>query len=376
MTRVDEFLELSCLHYGVKPGTTEFSQEYLDGPARWGAAWAMLAAYPELPRVNLATAVVTGEVDEVRRMLTEKPSLVREKFGNEQWEPILFLCYGRIEGVRSAEVLRLLLNAGADVNVSFTDGENLFTPLTGVMGEGEQKPEAVPPHAQAAEMAAMLLDAEAPPVDRQGLYNTALWWDEPAWLETLHARGGDWTEVLPQLLQLAVPRNHLRRAAWLLEHGAEPGKLMVEAARRGLTEMRALLEQHGGRMPELSDSEAYQIAVLAGNREEAGEWLNRRPELRQFSGPLIVAAERGRVDVIEMLNGLGVSLDLSDCGHQGKRAVHAAAAHGQLAVIRKLIELGADIDARDEVFGSTAIRWAEYFGHEEIVRALVQAPER
>jgi hypothetical protein len=376
MMPVDEFLELACLHYGVRPGTAAWDPTFLDGPARWEAAWALLAAHPGLTRACFAAAVVAGDLEEVERALDADPGLARRQFGAEQWEPVLFVCFGRIEGVNSAAVLRRLIAAGADVQVHFSDGENRFTPLTGVLGEGEQPPRQTPPHALAQEMADLLLDAGAGPVDVQGLYNTALWADETKWLERLFARGGDWSPVLAPLLRLAVPRNHLRRAAWLLDHGAPPEDLAGEAARLGLKDMGALLARFGAVMPALSENEAYQVAVLAGDREAAESWIRRRPEFKQWATPLLVAAERGRVDVITMLASLGVSMDAEDEAHPGKRAVHAAAAQGQLAVVRQLIALGADIDATDGIFGATAIRWADYFGHEAVVRALVQAPER
>src|SRR5262245_57495836 len=45
--RVAEFLEHSCLHYGIRPGTTDWDRSYGDDPYRWQYAARILARHPE-----------------------------------------------------------------------------------------------------------------------------------------------------------------------------------------------------------------------------------------------------------------------------------------------------------------------------------------
>jgi hypothetical protein len=49
------------------------------------------------------------------------------------------------------------------------------------------------------------------------------------------------------------------------------------------------------------------------------------------------------------------------------RPVHLAAYRGDLDKVRTLIEAGADLTARDERFGATAVEWARRGGHVAIV---------
>jgi ankyrin repeat protein len=52
------------------------------------------------------------------------------------------------------------------------------------------------------------------------------------------------------------------------------------------------------------------------------------------------------------------------------RPVHLAAYRGDLDKVRTLIEAGADLTARDERFGATAVEWARRGGHVAIVAYL------
>src|SRR5204863_2823865 len=78
-----------------------------------------------------------------------------------------------------------LLDHGADPNAAWSDGQNKFTVLTGVIGGGEGGQTA---HPQADALARLLIARGADPFDPQALYNTSLAEDSTFWLELL------WTE--------------------------------------------------------------------------------------------------------------------------------------------------------------------------------------
>jgi hypothetical protein len=180
-----------------------------------------------------------------------------------------------------------LLDHGASPNAAWSDGENPFTVLTGVMGGGEGQ-QAARTHPQAEALAQLLIARGAEPFDSQGLYNTSLGEDSTLWLELLwsasNERGeaGKWTaprgsdgkqlSQMDYLLGNAVP-NHPHRVAWLLQHGANANtvnsyskipviKHAVAAGRQDIVE---LLVQYGAQKPVLTELDTFLAAALQGD---------------------------------------------------------------------------------------------------------------
>jgi ankyrin repeat protein len=71
--------------------------------------------------------------------------------------------------------------------------------------------------------------------------------------------------------------------------------------------------------------------------------------------------------VVRLLVELGADRDAKD--NDGSTALHGAASGGHEAVVRLLVVLGADRDAIDND-GSTALHLAASEGHEAVVRLL------
>ena len=387
--RVAEFMEHAVLTYGIPPGTEDWDFGHPDNPARRLLAARILRQYPEVGRDSIHTGALCGDLVTVERFLSERPAAASEKRAPRRWEPLQYLCYGRLPIASASEnavaIARMLLDAGADPNVYFTDGENHFSPLTGVLGEGERSPTAVPPHPQAEALALLLLERGADPHDLQGLYNTSLWRDDDRWLDLLwtYAVKSDATAVwmhggkseFDYLLDIAVSRNHLKRAEWLLKHGANPNaighyskrSLYKHAVLLGLTAMEALLVRFCAEPARLEGHEAFQAACMRLDRQAAQALLEQHPGYLKAPEPMMAAAKHDLRDVAALLLDLGMSPDVDDHGH---RPLHAAASSDSPSVAALLIQCGAEIDAREPKYGGTPLGWARHHERPRMIELL------
>eukprot|EP00808_Paulinella_micropora_P009577 g20227.t1 len=84
--------------------------------------------------------------------------------------------------------------------------------------------------------------------------------------------------------------------------------------------------------------------------------------------PLHVAASEGNVDLIEAIVDLGADLEAKN--RMGSTALHRAVSAGQLVAAEKLIDLGASIDTTNNI-GNTALHVAVFCGHKKIVQLLL-----
>ena len=90
------------------------------------------------------------------------------------------------------------------------------------------------------------------------------------------------------------------------------------------------------------------------------------------SALLSTAASFGRWALVEELVDHGTAPAVS-----GRTPAHAAAGAGELDLLRKLVDLGADLGARDDDFNSTPLTWARFMRREHVVAWLEgqNAPE-
>src|SRR5688572_9270038 len=94
--RLEEFLEHAILNYGIPPGEPKWQPSYPDSPSRREYAARILAKHPDIVRGSIHAAVICGDVDEVKRLLKQNGHLASSKGGQRQWEPLLYLAYGRL----------------------------------------------------------------------------------------------------------------------------------------------------------------------------------------------------------------------------------------------------------------------------------------
>jgi uncharacterized protein len=392
--RVTLFLEKSANRYGVAPGTAQWNTYEPDKAVRGELAVRLLLRHPEIARDSIHAAVATHDIEAVREFLAKEPSLANQPGGPDGWTPLLRLAYTRLPIAAVTQnaigIATALLDHGADPSVGWSDGQNKFTVLTGVIGGGEGRQTA---HPQAEALCRLLMARGADPFDAQALYNTSLDPDSTFWLELLWAEsdkrgeGGKWTtpagglgaglgvNPIDYLLGNAVP-HHPHRTEWLLQHGANPNavnayskqpviKLAVLAAGQDIIDM---LVRHGAQIPVLSGAETLLAAVMKGDEITLRRLAESHPEYLHGSHAMFAAIRLRRTDIAELLLGLGVSTNVAD--NQGFSALHFTTHCGAVGIATLLIARGADVDATERRYNSTPLGHAHYQGRPEMVAVI------
>lgn len=98
------------------------------------------------------------------------------------------------------------------------------------------------------------------------------------------------------------------------------------------------------------------VAALAAGADDPGEALRE-------------AARAGDLARIEALLASGVPVDAP--ARYGQTPLYFAAEKGHLAVARRLVERGANVNAKDGFFGASALDMALQGGHQELARYLL-----
>jgi uncharacterized protein len=385
---VNRFLDNACPDHHVRG-----RQDHRRAEA---TAMRLLEQNPWLPRYDFNTAVVCGEIDDVRAAIAGEPGIavrasslpsaqrgmaggendLYHHLGPKGWTPLLYLTFTRLPLSKSndnaVEIARLLLDAGADPNAFFHAGDSHYTPMTGVAGEGE---EDRPRHPRHVEITQLLLDHDANPYDIQVVYDLGFSSDYLWWLPMIHdravkiGRAADWRDPDWAMLDMggygcgarwflehAISHDNADLAKWCLEHGAganaPPGhsrlksqrSLYAEAIFQGRREIAELLIRHGAR------AEEVQARVL------------------QPYESLCKAAEENRADVIRRLVASGVSPDIAD--EKNTRALHHAAWNNSLDAAKVLVELGAEIDPTEQNYGGTPLGGSSHFFNWDVANFL------
>ena len=391
---VDEFLRLACLTYGG------------DDPDRLRRAQALLEQHEWLERASIHTIAACGSVDAARKVLAREPAEASLIGGPHRWEPLLYLTYSRVPlgpGRSAVAVARLLLEHGADPNAGYL-WEGLvppFTALTGALGGGGR----MPLHPEQIALARLLLEAGADANDGQALYNRG-WGADPQedWLELLFefglgtGDGGPWRrllgerqesprEMVEDLLMAAASHGLTERARRLLARGVNPdgrgcrhpvyqGRAPVqEAALSGHMDVVSLLVDAGASW-EHDQVDELLAAAMAGDRGTVERLIAADPTVREHAlerrpEQLVRAAEQDSYRAVELLIELGFDVN----ARPRTAPLHEAAMRGNVAVIRLLLEHGADPNVRDTGYHATPAGWAEHHGQHD-ARQLLAALEQ
>ncbi len=416
--RVARFLSNACPDHHVRGGAAHIVARQ--------TANTLLTQHPELARHDLYTAVVCGEIDLVERILAADPDAARRKGGpkgsaggqgeefivgatgaaHPRWEPLLYLCFTRLDHVASNDnamaIARLLLDNGADPNAYFMAGDSRYSPLTGVVGEGEENR---PAHPRRDELTRLLLGRGAQPYDVQVLYNIhssgrVQWYLEAIYEETRKlGTADDWKNPeWPMLdmggygsgaryvLGIATEFNDLSLAQWALDHGASanaksprPGRaakskptLYEETIRRGFMDMARLLERHGATRAasSIKPAQAFVDACLHLDTTRARALLAEHPDLIESPGALHAAALLDRADAVAFVLDLGASPNIPNPQSGNQLALHAAAWMDAPTAIQVLIDRGGDVDRCDDNHGGTPLGFAVYGNKTRAIEVL------
>jgi ankyrin repeat protein len=367
------------------------------------AAQRLLLQRPEMARHSLYTAIVCGDLAQVLRIVADDPAAATQRGGPRDWTPLLYLCYTRFSYPPAVEnavtIATALLDHGANPNDHYMAGHARYSALVGVAREGEQD---APPHPRRDELFKLLLDRGARMYDIQVLYNTHFSGDVLWWLKLVHAhamamgRQVDWNDPdwamfdmggygsgARFLLSIAIRKQDVVLARWLLEHGANPNatplqarglskrSLYEEAQREGATEIAELLRRFGAAVtPTVTEEGEDQFvgACLRLDRSLAQRLLAAHPEYLTSPVAMFEAATRDRADALELLVGLGASVDVRDS--HNTRPLHHAAAANALAAAQFLVDRGAEIDPRERRYDAAPIGWAAHGDHHRMVDLL------
>lgn len=395
----DQFLRLACLTYS--------DDEHAD---RREAA-QLLAGHPELPTLSLPVAAACADVDQVRRFLAADPALATVTSSPHGWSPLLYQAYARHDpqvGLDATiQTARLLLDAGADPNDGrFWHGlPTPFTVLTGVLGYGEGG-DRQPAHPHSIPLGRLLLEAGADPNDGQALYNR-MFHPSNDHLVLLFEHGlgqqtnGPWhrllgdalespQEMLRNLLRWAIAHDERDRVALLATHGVDVIEPFTDLQRghdlrtpaefalfNGHRELARELQALGAAPPRLGPADEFIGAALAGDADAvAAADPKLVAKLRQeWPGLVTWAASQGAPHSVDLLvragfdvNGDGRS-DIPDTA-PWHTALHVAAGEGKLELATRLLELGANPQARDKHYNSTPLGWARHFDRQPLIDLL------
>jgi ankyrin repeat protein len=411
---VGRFLEYACPDHHVRGRPAHRMAQH--------AAMRILQQNPEIAHDNIYTAVVCGEIADVERILREQPELARARcpvtgpdrsgpgeqydflgdLGGKEWDPLLYLCFTRLPLAKANDqaiaIARLLLDCGADPNAYFMAGDSRYTPMVGVIGEGE---EDRPPHPYRNELTRLLLERGAAPYDGQVIYNIhfhgkTLWWMKLIYEFSVKAgRRADWDDpewyILDQggygsgarwNLRIAVEKNDIELAEWCLAHGANPNaaperdqrfpqrSLYEHAVRLGHAEIAGLLAHYGAEVRDvpLGDEDRFVAACLRLDRDQVRQMLGKHPEFLRSTKAIFAAAKQDRADVVAFLLDLGTSLEVEDGKKQ--RPLHVAAANNALRVTERLIQGGAEVDSYELNYNNTPLDFAVYHDYPRMIELL------
>jgi len=295
----------------------------LDPTVHWGRAYDSFEA-----------AVESSDVEKTRRLLVQCPELA---YGDSV--PIV-----TASERGSAEMVRLLVRAGADLNRK----QGMF---------GGRRAICLAASKGHLEVVRLLLDAGAN-IDA-----------------TEHAAAGR------TALSCASERGHASIAQLLIARGANVnhkedrgrGGPLHYAAGRGHAEIAAMLIENGanvnarlagGRTPldlAVRSHDVATVKILLANGAEVRKKVNRYEKTS-----LHEATCEGLADMVNMLVTAGADINARDKAH-GRTPLHWAALNGFDGIAKKLIESGAVLDLKDKS-GSTPLKLA----HDESMAKLLR----
>jgi ankyrin repeat protein len=366
-----------------------FLSASIEGRVRQAAE--ILHADPGIVSRSLPAAAVLGDAATVRERLASDPGAALALDDERGWPPLLYASYSRwhhIDPGRAAglaETVRLLLAAGADANTNDGGRPRYRSALRGsaevsnprvteVLLDAGAHPDPGEPIAEAAAHRDLrclrLLLSHGARVASTWALGAAVSSDNPGaaalLLDALAAAGGRAAHAAGEALPDAAATASFALVEVLLDAGADPRatdpdgiSALRQAVRAGRQETAARLRALGA--PEdATAADSFLGACLNADRQAAEQLLASHPDLPgrltdEDRGVICQAAASRPAEALALMLELGFSPNARSCG---ELPLHAAAYHGNAAGVRVLLQAGAEVDARDERFESTALAFA------------------
>jgi len=264
-----------------------------------------VATDPEVQRFESAVeAVVSGDIDLLRRMLREHPDLARARSQRRHRATLLhYIGANGVENVRqktpdnAVAIAKVLLDAGAQPDALAIMYDQLCTTMSMLVTSTHPAEKGLQ-----APLAELLLDHGA----------------------ELEGPGSEWHSTLMSALTfgyLETAKAMQRRGATLHLNSAA-GLGLVEDVRR----------------------------LLPGSRAEVRH------------SALALAAQHGHTEVVRILLDAGEdpSRYNPEGHHSHSTPLHQAVLAGHLELVKLLVDRGARLDLRDKVYEATPLEWADY----------------
>ncbi|KAJ7274627.1 ankyrin repeat-containing domain protein [Mycena rebaudengoi] len=148
------------------------------------------------------------------------------------------------------------------------------------------------------------------------------------------------------VLETAASEGHLDTVVLLLESGAEFGDALAAAAEEGRLEIVRLLVKMGGDINAGRSKSALLAACEGGYTEIFNFLLENHPDINAVSYPygtaLQAACEKGHIDFVRRLLDLGADVDLGSRLGSGANPLQAASCYNHIEIVRLLLEHNAN----------------------------------
>ena len=401
---------------GLPPGSmSAFVAASVEGRLR--QASDIFRADPGIAGRSLLAATVLGDAEAVREMLAADPAAAVAIDDERGWPPLLYACYSRwhqIDPGRAAglaEVVRVLLDAGASPNTNDGGRPRYRSALKGSVEVNN------PEHHRRCCSTPGPTPTRVSPSPRPSVIATTAACGccsptVPGWPEPGPSAPPSTTTIPVRCHCCSTPSKRRRRGGATRrprrcrtprptppcpssppsstpeptreptdEDGVSALRLAVRAGRNDTAaRLRA-----AGATDDGTDVDRFIGACLNGDRPAAEQLLADHPDLPdrltdQDRAVIVDAAASRPAETIALMLDLGFSPHARN--DFGEQPLHTAAYSGNAAVVRLLLDAGADVDARDARFDGTPLAFATVGSGEqagkpgdwiETVRLLIEA---
>jgi ankyrin repeat protein len=287
-------------------------------------------------------AVGDGRFEEVRAALAVEPALVNATGPHPYWGGRPQALHVSIETKRR-DMFELLIAGGADINGTNDEYEH-WSPLMLTF------------HWDQSAMRQVLMQCGA----RIGLVEAMLLEDD-ATVATLLRRG---KSALPKIRPNGGSLLAFARTPFTIDRLLELGAPVDLKDRWDTTPIEALSRLGpGGRdlvrhLMQRGIAAAPQDFARLGDRDALAALADRDPDSVRSGVVLVAAVDFGHHELVRWLLSLGADVNARAWGSQGT-ALHSAAWNGDLEMVKLLVAAGADIDAHDAEHNNTPAGFAQ-----------------